>query len=187
MPLDASPSTAGYSSRSATNAVARADPLQGRPWPCSGARPGDHGPAPLEAGDACRRAFVGHDDETVDLQVGRPGQPLRHRVGTAHHPALRHSAAAASISSSLPRGSRSHAPRLGQHGSHAGPPGRSGLRHGRLHQLVATGGAERQLRPASVLQGLVGQVDPHDVASRDRAIRMRCISMLPEATVAETE
>ena len=49
----------------------------------------------------------------------------------------------------------------------------------------AASNARDAWRPYSL--GLVAQLGDHDAASRTRASRIRCISMLPEAMVADTE
>lgn len=56
-----------------------------------------------------------------------------------------------------------------------------------LDQLVAARRLEGARGLAPVLLGLVAQVGDHDAARRTRDKRMRCISMLPEEMVAETE
>ena len=106
--------------------------------------------------------------------------------GTAHQPALRHRAAAASSSSAaapgveVPGAEARRAP--WRRASPPSPPPVAGL-----GELVAARGLERPPGGAAVLDGLGAQVDVHDAASRDRASRIRCISMLPDATVADTE
>ncbi len=54
-------------------------------------------------------------------------------------------------------------------------------------QLVAARGLERPPCGGAVLDGLGAEVGVHEAASRARASRIRCISMLPDATVADTE
>ena len=67
----------------------------------------------------------------------------------------------------------------------------TGLLLGQLHQPVPSGRRQGPERLPAVLGRLLAQVDVHDALagprSMDRARRIRCTSMLPEATVEACE
>ncbi len=58
---------------------------------------------------------------------------------------------------------------------------------GTLHELVATRRTERIAHDAAELGCILPQLDPHDAASSARDSRIRCTSVVPDATVADTE
>ena len=166
-------------------------PATGRPRRgdgCGGRR-GDRGPAagrgrPTAAGGP----GVGDHDQPVDVEVGGPAEPLGHRVRRApSSPALRHSAAAASSSSALAAASRSQAPSSARTGlderrrGGRGRPRRAG-RAGRRRPPRAPARPAGRTRCASSLSSMF-MTPPAAI----RASRIRCISMLPDATVADTE
>ena len=163
---------------------------RGRP-PCCGA------PAKVtaaqrgfEADQRAGRTGVGDHDQAVDVEVGWFGEPLGHRVRQG--PIPRAAAQGRGGLELVGIGARVELPRaeLAQHRVRQRlPQVRFGL--GLLHQLVATGGFERPKRLAAILFGLVAEVENHlahlAAANRARDSRMRCISMLPDDTVAACE
>ena len=55
-----------------------------------------------------------------------------------------------------------------------------------MGEVVAAGGLQCPPGRVAVLDGFGAEVEVHAAASRVRASRIRCISMLPDATVADT-
>ena len=144
-------------------------------------------PAGLEACHRARRAGVGDDDQPVDIQVGRFGQPLGHRV--RQRPVARAAAQGRGGLEPVGVGAGVELPRaeLGQRWARQRlAEVRFGF--GLLHQLVATGGLERPERLPAIFFGVVAEIEDHlAAANRARDSRMRCISMLPDDTVEACE
>ena len=153
---------------------------------CDGRR-GHRDPPQVDAGDRRRPgAPASTTTQAVGVEVGRAGEPLGDRVGdrpaarrcgTGRRPPRARRAA---------RGSRSQAPSSSRTGCDERARAVAGSRSARCTSSSPPAASSARRAMLAVLEGLVAEVDVHDAASSDRASRIRCISMLPEATVADT-
>ena len=141
----------------------------------------DRDPTHGESGDARRGSCGVDDDQAIGRDPARTRQPLCNRIGDG--PPARLAAQGGRRLGLVVAGAGVDVPgpELAQHGPDQGLAlHRLGL--GPLRQLVAARLFQGPASDAAELECLLAELGPHD-ESRARASRMRCTSMLPDATV----
>ena len=145
------------------------------------------GPRPVEAGQRARRGpRRPRPPARPTSSVGGPAQPLGHRVGHGPVPGAAAQGGGRLQLVVAAAGVEVPGAQLGEHGRHGRARGARGrprppARARRRRPPRAPGGPGGRTRCASSLRSMF-----IEAASRARASRIRCISMLPDATVADT-